>query len=284
MGTALGVFGVALVAGLVAVVWVWRDRKAIGLKAAYRLVEAGLPNDRDLVAVAATRFEQRQLVSTIGGAIGGALGLGVVMYVGAALPGLIWSALISTFGVGFAICWMHFKTVGDARKAGPRTASLRPRRLTDFLVWPEVVVQYGALVLPLAAVWLGVMVAAGDDRPSRGWALLGAAAVALAIYVTALALQARVLRLSQAATGEPELRWEEAMRAATLRELSEVMTWSCWFLGAGAAISFEYPRSVPSFVEPIMLALFAVGVVVMGVAQVSGSTKWGLRRSQRAFG
>ncbi len=284
MRTSLAVFGVALALGLVAVVWVWRDRKAIGLRDAYRLVEAGLPNERELVDAAAARFEQRQLVSTVGGALGGAIGLGVVAYVGTALPGLIWSALIATFGVGLAICWMHFKSVSAARTAGPRAASLRPRRLTDFLVWPEVVVQYGALVLPLAAVWLGVLVVTGGERPGRGWALLGGAAVALAIYLIALVLQSRVLRLSQAATGELELRWEEAMRAATLRELSEVMTWSCWFLGAGAAISFDYPASVPSFVEPLMLVLFGLGVVVMGVAQVLGATKWGLRRSQRAFG
>lgn len=284
MGTSLAVFGVALALGLVAVVWVWRERKEIGLREAYRLVEAGLPNERGLIDAAAARFEQRQMVSTVGGAIGGAIGLGVVAYAGAALPGLIWSGLICTFGVGLAICWMHFKAVAAARKAGPRTASLRPRRLADFLVWPEIAVQYGALVLPAAAIWLGVLVVTGDDSPRRGWVLLGAAAVALGIYGIALMLQARVLRLSQAATGEDELRWEEAMRAATLRELREVMTWSCWFLGAGAAISFEYPASVPSFVEPLMLVLFVVGVVVVGVAQMLGATKWGLRRSQRAFG
>jgi hypothetical protein len=284
MGTSLAVFGVALALGLVAVVWVWRDRKAIGLRDAYRLVEAGLPNERELIDAAAGRIERRQMVSTVGGAIGGAIGLGLVAYVGAAWPGLIWSALFATFGVGLATCWMHFKAVGAARNAGPRAASLRPRRLGDFLVWPEIVVQYGALVLPLAAIWLGVLVVVGGDRPNRGWLLIGAAAVAVVIYVIAFVLQARVLRLSQAATGEEELRWEEAMRAATLRELSEVMTWSCWFLGAGAAISFDDPGSVPSFVEPLIFVLFGLGFVVMGVAQVAGTTKWGLRRSQHAFG
>jgi hypothetical protein len=277
-------FGGAMIGVLIVAVMVWRDRKSIGLTAAYRLVNAGLPNDLDLVKAAASRFERRQLASTIGGSIGGWIGVGGVLYFGAPVLALIWSALIGTFGVAVAICWLHFRAVRAARPSGPRTASLRQRKLADFLVWPEIVAQYAVLVLPLTAGWLGVQVLTGDDRPERGWLLIGAAAVALAIYLVASVLQLRVLRLSQAATQESELRWEEAMRAATLRELSEVMTWTCWFLGAGAALSFELPRGLPSFLGPLTIVLFGLGFVVMGVAQVLGATKWGLRRSQRAFG
>jgi hypothetical protein len=263
----------------------WRKRKETGLAEAYDLVrEAGLPNETDRVMAAARRFEQRHTVFTIGGWFGCALGLISFVYAGVGLTGLVWWGLVGTFGAGVAICVLRFRAVRSARTDGPRTASLRQRRLSDFLVWPEIVIQYGVLVLPLASVALGVLVLTGDEEPRRGWLLVAAGALSLLIYVAATILQRRVLGLNQVASEESELRWEEALRASTLRDLADVMMLTCWLMGGVVAVSFDWPDGLPSFVQPVTYVLFGGGIVAMGVAKLMSGTKWGLRRSQRVIG
>ena len=144
--------------------------------------------------------------------------------------------------------------------------------------------QYGVLILPLATAGLGVVVLARYDEAGVGWTLIGVGVVCLLICAFALVLQQRVLHLSQAASEESALRWEEALRASTLRDLSEVMMWACWLLGGAAIITADLPAGLPAFVEPLMYVLFGGGIVGMLVAQTSASGKWGLWRSQRAIG
>lgn len=265
-------------------VLVWRQREEIGLKRAYDLVRAGLPNETELVKAAARRFQHRQEASTIGGWLGGITGLIVFVALGSPIIGLLWSGLIGTFGVAVAICAFHLRAVRAAHREGPRLARLGQRRLRDYLIWPEIIAQYGELVLPLAATAIGVLVLTGHDDPKVGWTLVGVGVACLLICAIALVLQRKVLQLSQAASEESQLRWDEALRAATLRELSEMMMWACWLLGGAAIILADLPSGLPSFVEPLGLVLFCGGIAVLVVAQLSGSGKWGLRRSQRAIG
>jgi hypothetical protein len=179
---------------------------------------------------------------------------------------------------------LHVRAVRSAKIDGPRTAFLRQRRLSDFLVWPEIVVQYGVLVLPLASGALGVLVLAGDERPHRGWLLVIAAVLSLLIYAAATILQRRVLGLNQVASEESELRWEEALRASTLRDLAGVMMMTCWLMGGVVAVSFDWPDGLPSYVQPVTYILFGGGIVAIGVVKLMSGTKWGLRRSQRVIG
>lgn len=275
---------VSLMIGVtVTAVLVWRQREELGLKKAYDLVNAGLPNETELVQAAAKQFRQRQAASTIGSWLGGATALIVLAIVHSPIVGLLWSVVAGMFGVAVAVYGVHLRTVRAARREGPRLARLGQRRLRDYLVWPEIAGQYVALVLPVAAVAIGVLVLVDHDDPRIGWTLAGVPVVGLLISAAALVLQRRVLRLSQSAGGESELRWEEAMRAATLRDLGEVIIWSCWLLGGGTAVSVSLPAGMPSFAEPLTLVLFCGGVVVMGMAALA-SGKWGLRRSQRALG
>jgi len=268
----------------VGTVVVWRKREEIGLKRAYSLLQAGLPNETELVLAAARQFQRRQAASTIGAWLGGISALIVFAALGSPIMGLIWSVLFGTFGVAVAICVVHIRAVRAARREGPRLATLGQRRLRDYLVWPEIIAQYGELVLPLATAAIGVLVLARHDAPRVGWSLVGAGVACLVVCAIALVLQRKVLALSQPASGESELRWDEALRAATLRELSEMMMWACWILGGATVISADLPSGLPSFVEPLANVLFCGGIAVLSAAQLSAAGKWGLRRSQRAIG
>lgn len=275
----------ALIAGATfGAVLVWRQRAEIGLKEAYDLVNAGLPNETEQVQAAAKRFRQRQEARTLGSWLGGTTGLIVLAALGAPIIGLLWSALSGMLGVAIAISWLHGRAIRTAGQEGPRLARLGQRRLRDYLIWPELVAQYAVLVLPVATAVIGVVVLAGYDDPRTGWTLVGVAVPCLLICGFVLVLQRRVLELSQPAAGESELRWEEALRAATLRDLSETMMWAAWLLGGGAIITVDLPSRLPSFVEPLSYVLFGGGIAVLAVAQLSSSGKWGLRRSQRALG
>jgi len=115
------------------------------------------------------------------------------------------------------------------------------------------------------------------------WMFAGVA-VGVTIGTVLVWRQRKVLALSRPASGESELRWAGALRAATLRELSEMMMWACCFLGGATVIAADLPAGLPSFVEPLGLVLLCGGIVVLAVAQFSGAGQWGLRRSQRAIG
>jgi hypothetical protein len=275
--------GVAVGFTIVSVL-VWRQRAEVGLKEAYELVQAGLPNETELVQAAARRFERRQAGAVIGAWLGGISALIVFASQGSPIIGVLWSGLIGTFGVAVATCVFHFRAVRAARRDGPRLARLGQRRLRDYLIWPEIVAQYGELVLPLVTAGVGALVLTGQDEPRIGWALVGAGVACLLICGIAHVLQRKVLALSQAASGESELRWAEALRAATLRDLSEMMMWACWLLGGATIIAVDLPSGLPTFVEPLSYVLFCGGIVVLVGARLSGAGKWGLRRSQRAIG
>lgn len=264
-------------------VLVWRQRQEIGLKQAFALVQAGLPNETELVQAAARRFQQRQATSTIGAWLGGISALIVFAALGSPIMGLLWSALIGMFGVAVAVCVVHLRAVRGARRDGPRLASLGQRRLRDYLIWPEIIAQYGQLLLPLITAAIGVLVLTRHDL-RIGWTLVGVGVACLLVCAIAVVLQRKVLELSQPASGESELRWQEALRAATLRELSGMMMWICWSLGGVAIVSADLPPGLPSYIEPITLVLFCGGIAVLSAAQLAGAGKWGLRRSQRAIG
>lgn len=265
-------------------VLVWRKQEEIGRKRAYALVQAGLPNETEVVQAAARRFQHLHAASTIGGWLGGIGALIVFAALGSPVMGLLWSGLIGTFGVAVAACVFHLHAIRTARPEGPRLASLGQRRLRDYLLWPEIVAQYGVLALPLTTAAVGVLVLTGQDASTTGWALVGAGVASMLVCAIAHVLQRKMLAVSQAVSGESELRWAEALRAATLRELGGLMMWACWCLGGVVIISVDLPSRLPAFVESLGYVLCGGGIVVLVVAQASASGKWGLRRSQRAIG
>ncbi|MDX6240432.1 MAG: hypothetical protein QOG10_5252 [Kribbellaceae bacterium] len=228
------------------------QRRAVARRDVGRLVKrAGLPAAPELVAAAEDRFTRRQAALTVGA------------------------------------CIAHFNMLRSGRAGGPRAASLRQRRLLDFLTPAEVAVQYGLLTLPLLTGVLGVLTLAGDDHPQRGWALIAAAAGAVLIVAGSAALQRWALRASQPSGGEVELRWEEATRAAMLRDLSAVAVGSSWALGGltGYSAAIDWPGRYPGFVVSLAIGLYLLGTLALAwVVLASAIGRKTLSRSQQVIG
>jgi hypothetical protein len=234
-----------------------------------------------LVEAAVTRFRRQREALTIGGWIGCSVGAIGLTASGLKTAAELWWATVAMLGAAIAICVLQFRAVRAARADGPRTASLRQRMMVDFQSWPELVAQFGSMLLPVVTGGLGVLVLTGDHNASRGWLLVIPSIAAVAIAAIAVVLQIRLVRLSQVATEEAELRWEEALRAASVRELASIITWTCWILGASVAFSFEWPSGTPGFVEPLTYGLVVGGLLLMSVGGLIATSSWGLRWPQK---
>jgi hypothetical protein len=270
----------------------WRlvfwQRRAAARRDVTRLVErAGLPAEPELVAAAEHRFTRRQAALSLGawlGSVAGIVPYGLMRGTPAALA--CWAAL-AMVGMGVGACFAHFNTLRSSRVAGPRAASLRQRRLLDFLTPAEVAVQYGLLTLPLLTGVLGVLTLTGDDDPQRGWALIASAAGAGLIVAGSAALQRWALRASQTSGGEVELRWEEATLAAMLRDLSAVAVGSSWALGGltGFSAVTDWPGRYPGFVTSLASCLYLLGTLALAwVVLAAAIGRKTLSRSQQVIG
>jgi hypothetical protein len=259
-----------------------------------RLVtRGGLPPEPELVASALRWHERRQVIMIAGTLIGVVVG-GVIVVIadlvleidlvasdGLDVRLLTW-VLAAAAAVGGGATLLHsYRSVLAARTGGPRTAALRPRQLSDYLSPIEIAIHRGAVLLPLAAVGLGVVVLIGSDHPASGWILIASGLIAVPLWVVGLWLQQLALRVNQDSRGEIELRWQEALRAATLRDLGSAVVTVSWLLGAGVPMSFQWPSDIPGFVEPVTTGLFLVAMAALCVIWSVAASRRGLQRVQR---
>lgn len=287
-----------LVAALVlmsVVLWVQR-RKAAQREVDRRVERGGLPGDRDLVEVALEWYRRRQEILILG-VLAGVLVAGaavVLVHLGIDLgfvPGtaldarlLTWLlAATAAFG-GFATLINGYRTVRASRADGPRLAALRPRKSSDYLSPVEIAIYDGCVVLPLVGAALGVVVLGTNDHPERGWILIGSGLAAVVVWAIGLLLMRTALRVNQPSGREAELRWQEAFRATTLRDIGSAVLTVAWLLGAAMPMSFEWPSDVPGYVSPLATVLFLVSVGLWCTALMVAASRRGLQRVQRVAG
>lgn len=287
-----------LVAALVlmsVVLWVQR-RKAAQREVDRRVERAGLPGDRDLVEAALEWYRRRQEILILGVLagvlVGGAavvlvhLGIDLGFVPGTALDTRLFTwllAAMAAFG-GFATLINGYRTVRAARSDGPRLAALRPRKLSDYLSPIEIAIYGGCVVLPLVGAALGVVVLGTNERPGRGWILIGSGLAGVVVWAIGLLLTRTALRVNQPSGREAELRWQEAFRATTLRDIGSAVLTVAWLLGAAMPMSFEWPSDVPGYVEPLATVLFLVAVALWCTALMVAASRYGLQRVQRVAG
>jgi hypothetical protein len=283
---------VAVMTLALAVLWAFRKKSA---KAEVdRLVTlGGLPPEPGLVASALRWHERRQVIMIVGTLFGVLAGGAVIVLADLALDidlvaseGLdvrlmTWMFAAAAAAGGVATLLHSYRSVLAARTDGPRAAALRPRQLDDYLSPIEIAVHRGAVVLPLAAVGLGVVVLGGSDHPASGWILVASGLIAVPLCVAGLWLQQLALRVNQSSGGEVELRWQEALRAATLRDLGTAIVTVSWLLGTSVPLSFEWPSDVPGFVEPVAMVLFAVATAALCLIWGIAASRRGLQRIHR---
>jgi hypothetical protein len=275
----------------------WTQRRKMAKTEVDRLVtRGGLPPEPELVESALHWYERRQAVLLLGLLVGvlaaGAivvlayLGMDMGFETGAVIDVrlLTWLVAAAAAAGGIATLGLSYRTVRASRTDGPRMAALRPRRLSDYLSPIEIGIHYGSIVLPLAAIGLGIVVLGSNDKPVRGWILIGSGLAAIPLCAVGAALQRMALRVNQPSGREAELHWQEALRATTLRDLGSSMVTVSWLLGASIPMSFQWPADVPAFAEPLSEVLFLVAVGLMCVMWGVAASRRGLQRVQRVVG
>lgn len=279
---------------VLALVVVWLFRKKAAKAEVDRLVDrGGLPPEPELVASALRWHEQRQRILILGTLIGTLAGGAVIVLAdqvveidlvasdGLDVRLLTWMLAAAAAAGGVATLLQSYRSVRAAGSDGPRAAALRPRQLSDYLSPIEIAIHRGVVLLPLAAVGLGVVVLSGSDHPASGWILVVSGLIAVPLWMAGLWLQQLALRINQSSGGESELRWQEALRAATLRDLGAAVATVSWLLGASVPLSFQWPSDVPGFVEPVASGLFVVAMAAMCVIWGIAASRRGLQRVQR---
>lgn len=228
------------------------------------LERSGLPAEAELIAATFARFERRQVVIAVGAWVGSVAGIAIFVRLDAGATALAWWMAAGITGVAIAICVLHIGAVRADGARGPRAASLRQRRLLDFLSPTYVALQYGFLLLPLLTGSFGLRIVLGQGDAALGWALIAAAGGAVLIVAGATVLQRWMLQVNQPAGQAVELRWSEAIRAMMLRDLASVMVGASWALGGSvlATATAERPAEFPASMEWISFGLQVVGVFV----------------------
>ncbi|MEV8376350.1 hypothetical protein AB0P21_26645 [Kribbella sp. NPDC056861] len=263
-------------------------RRSTARNEVWRLVHSGgLPQDERLMAAAEERLVQRQVATAAGSVAAGLVGVLVLWAVGSDVssPILGWTLVLSVAGAGLGISIVHSRAVRAVRPAGSRTATLRQRQLADYLTRFEIVGQYAMLVFPLLALVLGVLIlVTADDHQARGLVLAIPALAMIPFAVLGVHLQRQILHLNQPASGEPDLRWQEALRAKALRDMGNILGGAGWLFGSASVLSFDWPAGLPAFIEPLGWVMFVAGTGLWALILFTGESKWGLRRSQEAIG
>lgn len=285
----------AMLVGASAVLWMQRGKAA--QREVDRLVgRGGLPPDPDLVEPA-LRWLRRRQETVILGVLTGTLAGGLIVLLidqvvdiklvdntGLDVRLLTWLLGVTAAVGGFATLAHSYRTVRASQGVGPRTAALRPRRLSDYLSPVEIAIHHGAVAVPLIAAGLGVVVLGSADHPERGWILVISGLLAVPLCAAGLLLQRMALGVHQPSGREAELRWQEALRATTLRDLGSAVVTVSWLLGAAIPLAFEWPHDVPGFVGPLDLVLFGVSLLAVVVVSLVALSRRGLQRVQRVVG
>jgi hypothetical protein len=271
------------------------DRRKLAVRETNRLVEhGGLPADPELVEAARQWYVRRQVVLVSGLVVGALVGGAAVLIAkkgwGLALESeldmrlVAFLVAVAAAAGGLASLAHSYKTVRMTRLDGPRTAVLRPRRVGDYLSPIELAIEYGAVLLPLVAVAMGAVVLGSNDHPARGWILVASGVAAVPLWGMGIFLQRKALEVNQQSSGVDELRWQETLRATTLREIASSGLTVCWLLGATVPMSFQWPSDAPGFLSPLATVLFLVSVGMLILSGVVGRSGRVLRRAQQVAG
>ncbi|MFB6721387.1 hypothetical protein ACFCV3_14540 [Kribbella sp. NPDC056345] len=288
----LAILGLAMVILVV----VWSQRKKTARSEVNRLIQhGGLPADPDLAESAIGWFQRRVGMLTMGYLLGILVGGVVLLFSGrafrfgpetgsgAGLGPIVWAFAAAAFIGGGLTLLDAYRAVRRSKVDGPRTATLRPRRLGDYLTPVETAIHYGVVAIPLVCIGLGVGVLSSDNRPARGWLLVASGSVAVLLWGVGLALERMALRVSQPSGRPAQLLWHEAYRAATLRDLGTAIITVSWLLGASVPSSFEWQGHAMYFGD-VAFGLFVVSMGLVLVHSWIPMTPWALRRVRRVAG
>ncbi|MEU4192252.1 hypothetical protein AB0E69_10155 [Kribbella sp. NPDC026611] len=270
-------------------------RRRTAIREVGRLVEhGGLPAEPELIEAAQGWYMRRQVVLLIGMVAGALLGGAVVLIL---RPGgdfrlasefdirLLTGMIAVTAAVGGLASLVHsYRTVRASRFDGPRTATLRPRQLRDYLSPVEIAIQYGALLLPAVAAVMGIVILRSSDHPGRGWILIGSGIAAAPLWGLGILLQRKALEVNQPSRGAAELRWQEALRATTLRDIASSGLTVCWLLGAAIPMSFQWPADAPAYFSGLAGVLFLISLGLLCLSTIVGRSGSALRRVERVVG
>jgi hypothetical protein len=269
------------------------DRRKFAVRETNRLVaHGGLPTDPELVEAARRWYVRRQVVVLSGLVVGALVGGAAILIakrgwdLASELDVRLVSFLVAVAAAtgGLASLAYSYKTVRMTRHDGPRTAALRPRRVADYLSPIELAIGYGAVLLPLVAVAMGAVVLGSNDHPARGWILVASGVAAVPLWGMGIFLQRKALGVNQQSSGADELRWQETLRATTLRDIASSGLTVCWLLGASVPMSFQWPSDAPGFLSPMATVLFLVSVGMLILSGVVGRSGRVLRRAQQVAG
>ena len=218
----------ALIAVIAVLTPIWMTRpRAIGRFA--RTVGLPLDGDEELERAVGERLRSRTRWGALGTLVGIAASVPIVLSGaltthsdwGAGIAPYAWIVLLGVLlagrGVGVAISILPAPP--EVRRHGPRIARLPRPTVADYVAPIE---RTGARILvvigTLLGVGVGLMPIEVGPKLLVGAATLGAVAALVAVELVSAALVAR----PQPAVSEQLLRWDDALRAQTLRDLVSV--------------------------------------------------------------
>jgi uncharacterized membrane protein len=274
----------AVAAGLaIGLGWFYADRRRLAVREVERWIRSGgLPDDPDARAESVLRQTRRNAAMAAGMLAGLALGVCALLLAGDRWDIWGYAIALEVAGGGAAVWFAHLRTLRSDERTSPRVASLRPRRLTDYLTTTELAAQVGMQALPLFALGCSVAVFADGDR-GAGLRLLAGAVAGAAWFAVVLLAQRRALAASRPAGSELEMRWQEANRAQMLRDLLAVAMAGAWALGGLVAFGnvIDDPDRYPDAVARVVPWVLGAASVVMVLVLLAGA--WALSRSQRRY-
>lgn len=263
--------------------WFYADRRRLAVREVERWIRrGGLPDDPAARAESVLRQTRRNAAMAVGMLAGFALGVGALLIAGDHWDIWGYAIALEVAGGGAGVWLAHLRTLQNDGRTSPRVASLRPRRLTDYLTSTELAAQFGMQALPLFALACSVVVFADGDR-GAGLRLLTGALTGAAWFAVVLPAQRRALAASRPAGSALEMSWQEANRAQMLRDLLAVATSGAWALGGLVAFGnvIDDPDRHPDAVARVVPWVLGTASVVLVLVLVAGA--WSLTHSQRWY-
>lgn len=226
----------------------------------YRLVEAGWAPSPQTHASAVRQRVQEQRVSSTTAVLGSLAGVLALALAGLPPPWQGWG-----YAVGMVVGLHTGRVVVHLRagrlRTGPRLAELRERHAWDYLSPQDrTAVSIHLTVVAGSATLVGALFAsigeAGDPAPLL---ILGGAVLWAALSLVVAQL---VARAALAAPTRDALRWQDAWRAVTVRDLAQLLGTASLVsvLGLWAATS-EW--SAPAWTNVVVLVGFGATVLAM---------------------
>jgi hypothetical protein len=244
---------------------------------------AGLPADPASFDEAVSRERRRVDCRLYGGF--GALAIGA--------PALLLNSQhrLAVFA-WLAFCWLgtvvgawfgHLRELHRRRRTvARRAAQLRRRRLMDYLSPLEVVALCVSGLLPVWPACLA-LVTLGDVDAGQSSVLFASSVLGLLFLLMIGMLLRAALSLPSLAASETALRWEEAERARSLRDLAAMAVALSLMLGGIVPnLALDEPATYPAASLVALLPPVA-GFGVHAALLIAAEQSWAVRRSQRTF-